>query len=104
MKHDALRVDDGPQGEWTGLSRALHDARRQGLGRRRRGPLLENTGALLLERLADKRCQARPRESADLLLIPELAEELIDRGQAPERGGAVSAHRARPRPSPERGR
>ena len=80
VQHDALRVDNGPQGEWTGLSRTLHDARRQGLGRRRRSPLLENTGALLLERLADERGQARPRESAELFLIREPAEELIDRG------------------------
>ena len=83
--------------------RALDDARRQGLGRDRRGVIPENPSALLVEGLADERRQARPRDATQLRQVRETAEELIDRGQAAERRGAVSAHRARPRPSAGRG-
>src|SRR5439155_25885005 len=89
VEHHALRVDDRTQRERTGSPRALHDARREDLRRRRRGPPREDSGPLLPERLPDERGQPGARASADLRLVREPTEELIDRGQASERGGAV---------------
>src|SRR5207253_6175345 len=104
VKHDALRVDDGPQGERPRAPRPLHDALGQELDRRRGGPLADDADALLIERLPDERGQAGPRDAVDFRLPREPTEELVDRRQAAQRRRAFSAHRVRPRPSAGRGR
>ena len=61
VEHDALRVDDRAQRERTAPAGARSTTRsaRSSAGRRR-GPLGEDAGALLLERLADERPSGGP--------------------------------------------
>src|SRR5262249_54224645 len=104
VEHDALRVDHRPQREGARAPGPLDDALGQELGRRRGGPVGEYADALLIQGLADEGGQTGPGEPPGVFVVREPPEELVDRRQAAQRSRALTAHRAPPRPSAERGR
>ena len=104
VEHDTGGVDHGAEREEASPPRALHDAHGERVGRGRGRVPLARAPALGVQRLAHERGQPRAGDPLELGAAGERAEEMVDRGQATERGVAVSAHRARSRPSCGRGR
>ena len=98
VEHDASCVDHRPQRERAPATDVFEDASGQGVGIRRLGLLAQHAPPLGLEHLAHERGQSWPGHSPRFRPIDDLAQHLVHRGKPAEARGAVTAHRALPRP------
>ena len=103
MEHDAGGVDDGPKREEPRTTRDVRHPRRQRQSIDR-GAAGEQSAPLAIEDVAHRNREANARDVGDVGVRGQHAQKLIDGGQVPEGGRAVSAHARSPRLSRARAR